>query len=74
MDELKELYAKKLCKAANVEETIIAHLPHLIESSTNETLRQGLVEHLKETKIQHGRIMSILSVHGERPIVDTAFT
>jgi ferritin-like metal-binding protein YciE len=64
MDELKDVYEKKLCKMVSVEDLIIEHLPMMISKSSNDMLRTGLSDHLEETKIQRQRLGRILEARG----------
>jgi ferritin-like metal-binding protein YciE len=63
MEELRDAYIKKLSKALTMEQTIVKHLPAMIEAATNEKLRTGLSDHLKETRMHVTRLEKILAGH-----------
>jgi ferritin-like metal-binding protein YciE len=63
MDELRQAYIKKLAKALTMEQIIIDHMPSMIEAATSEKLREGLSEHLKETRGHVVRLETILAAH-----------
>ncbi|HEV8677688.1 MAG TPA: DUF892 family protein [Candidatus Paceibacterota bacterium] len=75
MDELKQAYIEKLGKSLDMEQCIVDHLPSLIEASTNEKLRAGLSDHLKETREHVARVEQVLAGHksGEITKKDDAF-
>lgn len=64
MDELRKAYVKKLSKMLSVEETIIKALPTMISKASNEDLKDGLTNHLEETKNQRDRLVEILGTNG----------
>ena len=64
MDELKKAYVQKLSKMLSVEETIIKALPTMISKATNIDLKDGLTNHLEETKNQRDRLVEILGTNG----------
>jgi ferritin-like metal-binding protein YciE len=61
MNELTTLYVKKLEKMLGVEDQIISALPGMIAQATSSDLREGLTEHLDETRMQRNRLADILS-------------
>jgi ferritin-like metal-binding protein YciE len=61
MEELRQAYVKKLGKALDMEQCIVAKLPGMIEAATDDKLRTGLSDHLAETREHVARIEKILA-------------
>jgi ferritin-like metal-binding protein YciE len=71
MDELKQVYLKKLAMVLSMEDLIIEHLPMMIEKSTNDKLKTGLSDHLTETREHRNRLTKILASHGAAASVES---
>src|SRR3569623_1482856 len=63
MEELSQAYVAKLEKALDMEKCIVDNLPSMIEAATNDKLRAGLSDHLKETNEHVTRDEEVLSGH-----------
>jgi len=64
---LHDLFIIKLQSLYNVESEIIKALPKMIKKATNADLKQGLEEHLAETKGHAERLEEIFQQLGEKP-------
>jgi ferritin-like metal-binding protein YciE len=75
MEELKQLYVQKLGKALDMEKTIVEKLPTMIEMATNEKLKEGLRNHLEETRVHVERVERLLAEHksGNISVKDAPF-
>ena len=74
MEELKQAYTEKLSKALDMEKIIVEHMPSMIAAATDDKLRQGLSDHLLETREHVTRITDILATHkGATAKKDEAF-
>jgi len=75
MEELRQAYIKKLSLALDMEQTIVEHLPSMIEAATTDALRTGLSDHLKETRDHVTRVEKILAAHksGKIDEIDAPF-
>lgn len=59
IDSLEKLYVHELKDLYSAENQIIEALPRLIDAASDETLRQALTDHLKETKTHAKRITAL---------------
>jgi ferritin-like metal-binding protein YciE len=75
MEELRQIYVKKLGKVLDMEKTIIEQMPAMIDMASSEKLHEGLSSHLEETRGHVERIEKILGAHkrSDVSVKDPAF-
>lgn len=75
MEELRQIYVKKLGKVLDMEKTIVEQLPSMIDMASSEKLRDGLTAHLGETREHVARVERILAAHksGNIAVKETSF-
>jgi ferritin-like metal-binding protein YciE len=66
-DSLRELYVDELRDLYNAETQLVKALPKLAKASSNDRLRQGFEEHLRQTSEQVSRLEQIFEQLGEKP-------
>ena len=66
-DSLRELYVDELRDLYSAETQLVKALPKMAKASSNDQLRQGFEEHLRETSEQVSRLEQIFDQLGEKP-------
>jgi ferritin-like metal-binding protein YciE len=64
---LKELYVEELKDIYNAENQLVKALPKLAKAAASDELRQGLEEHLEQTKGHVARLEQIFEMLDESP-------
>ena len=64
---LKELYVEELKDIYNAENQLVKALPKLVKAAASDELRQGLEEHLEQTKGHVARLEQIFEMLDESP-------
>lgn len=66
-DSLRELYIDELRDLYNAETQLVKALPKMAKASSNEQLRQGFEEHLRQTSEHVARLEQIFEQLEEKP-------
>jgi ferritin-like metal-binding protein YciE len=66
-ESLRELYVNELKDLYNAETQLVKALPKMAKASSNEELRQGFEEHLRQTSEQVSRLEQIFEMLEEKP-------
>lgn len=66
IDSLRKLYEQELKDLHSVERQIIAALPKMVKTASNQQLKSALQEHLEVTREQLGRLDTIFEGLGKR--------
>src|SRR5437588_6681936 len=66
-DSLRELYIDELKDLYNAETQLVKALPKMAKASSNDQLRQGFEEHLRQTSEHVSRLEQIFDQVGEKP-------
>lgn len=66
-DSLRELYVDELRDLYNAETQLVKALPKMAKASSNEQLRQGFEEHLRQTSEHVSRLEQIFEQLEEKP-------
>src|SRR2546430_15433076 len=64
---LRELYIDELRDLYNAETQLTKALPKMAKASSNDELRQGFEEHLRQTSEHVSRLEQIFEMLGEKP-------
>ena len=67
INSLRELYIDQLRDLYDAENQLIKALPKMAEGATSEELREGIEEHLEQTRNQAQRLEQIFERLGETP-------
>jgi ferritin-like metal-binding protein YciE len=67
LDSLHKLYVEELRDVYNAENQLLKALPKMAKGASSEDLRQGLQDHLEETKGHVERLEQIFEALGENP-------
>jgi ferritin-like metal-binding protein YciE len=67
INSLRELYIDQLRDLYDAENQLIKALPKMAKAATSDELRQGIEEHLEQTKGQAERLEQIFEQLGEKP-------
>ncbi len=66
-DSLRQLYIDELKDLYSAETQLVKALPKMAKGSTNDELRQGFEEHLRQTSEHVSRLEQIFEKLGEKP-------
>jgi len=66
-DSLRELYIDELRDLYNAETQLVKALPKMAKAASNDQLRQGFEEHLRQTSEHVSRLEQIFDQLGEKP-------
>jgi ferritin-like metal-binding protein YciE len=66
-NSLRDLYIDELRDLYNAETQLVKALPKMAKASTNDQLRQGFEEHLRQTSEHVSRLEQIFEQLGEKP-------
>src|ERR1700758_3583979 len=66
-DSLRELYVNELKDLYNAETQLVKALPKMAKAASNDQLRQGFEEHLRQTSEHVSRLEQIFEQLGEKP-------
>lgn len=66
-DSLRDLYVDELRDLYNAETQVVKALPKMAKASSNDLLRQGFEEHLRQTSEHVSRLEQIFEQLGEKP-------
>jgi len=66
-NSLQELYVEQLRDLYNAEQQLVKALPKMAKAAQSEGLRQGIAEHLEQTKGHVDRLQQIFSAMDESP-------
>lgn len=66
-DSLRQLYVDELRDLYNAETQLVKALPRMAKSSSNEQLREGFEEHLRQTSEHVSRLEKIFEMLEEKP-------
>jgi ferritin-like metal-binding protein YciE len=66
METLKEMFEETLKDVYFAENAIIKALPKMAKAASSEDLKDAIEEHLKETKVQVGRLDKIFKLLGSK--------
>ena len=66
-DSLRDLYVDRLRDLYSAETQLVKALPKMAKASSNDQLRQGFEEHLRQTSEQVSRLEQIFEQLGEKP-------
>ena len=64
---LDDLFVHQLQDIYYAEKQLVKALPKLADKATSEDLKDGLLEHLEETKGHVKRLEQVFDMHGEEP-------
>ena len=67
INSLRELYVEELRDLYDAENQLIKALPKMAKEASSDELRQGLEEHLEQTRGQAERLEQIFEQLGEKP-------
>ncbi len=67
INSLRELYIDQLRDLYDAENQLIKALPKMAKGATSDELREGIEEHLEQTKNQAQRLEQIFERFGEKP-------
>lgn len=67
IESIRELLVEELRDLHSAEEQIIDALPKLADKAGSDDLREGLLEHLEDTKSQAIRLEALFEYLGEKP-------
>lgn len=67
IETFDQLFLHSLKDMYYAEQQIVETLPKLVEKATNRELKQGLNQHLRETKTQVRRLEEVFALLGEEP-------
>ncbi len=63
---LQDLFINELRDMYDAEKQLVKALPKMAKAATNEQLRQGFEEHLKQTENQVSRLEQVFEIIGQR--------
>ena len=66
-ESLRQLYVEELRDLYNAETQLTKALPKMAKASSNDELRQGFEEHLRQTSEHVSRLEQIFDMLGEKP-------
>src|SRR3954470_6945880 len=66
-ESLRQLYVEELRDLYNAETQLTKALPKMAKASSNDELRQGFEEHLRQTSEHVSRLEQIFEMLGEKP-------
>src|ERR1700680_5332346 len=66
-DSLRELYIDELKDLYSAETQLVKALPKMAKAASNDQLRQGFEEHLRQTSEHVSRLEQIFEALGEKP-------
>lgn len=66
-ESMRELYINELKDLYNAETQLVKALPKMAKASSNEQLREGFEEHLRQTSEQVSRLEQIFEMLDEKP-------
>ncbi len=67
VSNLKDMYVAELQEARSLEEQLVDALPKMADKATDPGLKEGMTEHLGETRSHLQRVEDILERHGANP-------
>ncbi len=66
VSNLKDMYVAELQEARSLEEQLVGALPRMADRATDPGLKEGMTEHLGETRSHLQRVEDILGRHGAK--------
>lgn len=56
LDDFKQMYLAELQELRSVEDQLMQALPKMADAAQNAQLKQGILDHLEETRSQRDRL------------------